>query len=335
MTQIVLSSLETKVGLDQIELLLAEPLQQVSRNIEQAVKSEYALVNQASSHLFNAGGKRIRPMLLLLTSGLTGGIKPESIELAATAEMIHTATLIHDDIVDESSFRRGQTSVNGKWGNQVAVLVGDFLYAKASSIAANNGIQKYAQLLAEMTTEMCLGEIRQIEQQGNFEITEFEYIEIIRRKTGILMSVCAELGGLVNNIPQGQILALRQFGLQLGIVFQMIDDTLDFTANLDQLGKPTNHDFIQGKITLPLIHLRDLLEPEKRNRLISFADHPMTPADIEWLNQQLWQNNVVDYVRDYAQKLVMIANQKLALFPDSEYKTALLNLGDCIIHREK
>jgi octaprenyl-diphosphate synthase len=335
MNQTVLTSPETKVGLEQIELLLAESLQQVSHNIEQAVKSEYALVNQASSYLFNAGGKRIRPMLLLLTSGLTGGIKPESIELAATAEMIHTATLIHDDIVDESYLRRGQTSVNGKWGNQVAVLVGDFLYAKASAIAANNGIQKYAQLLAETTTEMCLGEIRQIEQQGNFKITESEYIEIIRRKTGILMSVCAELGGLVNNIPQKPATSLRQFGLGLGIVFQMIDDTLDFTADLDQLGKPTNHDFMQGKITLPLIHLRDQLELTERNRLISFADHQMTPADIEWLNQRLWQYHAVDYVLDYAQKLVMIANQELAIFPDSEYKTALLNLGDCIIHRDR
>lgn len=331
----MVSPVETRFGLDQIELLLAEPLQQVSRHIELAVKSEYVLVNQASSHLFNAGGKRIRPMLLLLTSGLTGGIKPESIELAATAEMIHTATLIHDDIVDESYLRRGKTSVNGKWGNQVAVLVGDFLYAKASTIAAHNGIQKYAQTLAEATTEMCLGEIRQIEQQGNVNITESEYIEIIQRKTGILMSVCAELGGVVNDIPEERVTILRQFGLQLGIVFQLIDDTLDFSATLGQLGKPTNHDFIQGKMTLPLIYLRNQLERIDRDRLVSFTDRPMTAADIEWLNQQLEENHALDYVRDYAQKLVLEANRKLSIFPDSEYKTALLSLGNCFIHREK
>ncbi|MFB3897921.1 MAG: polyprenyl synthetase family protein, partial [bacterium] len=297
MNQTMVSPVETKVGLDQIELLLAEPLQQALQKIDLAVKSEYVLVNQASSYLFHAGGKRIRPMLVLLTSGLTGRITPESIELAATAEMIHTATLIHDDIVDESYLRRGKTSVNGKWGNQVAVLVGDFLYAKASTIAAHNGIQKYAQMLAEATTEMCLGEIRQIEQQGNINITESEYIEIIRRKTGILMSVCAEVGGIVNDIPEQQVAVLRQFGLQLGIVFQLIDDTLDFTANLDQLGKPTNHDFIQGKMTLPLIHLRDHLERIDRDRLVSFTDHPMNPADIEWLNQQLEEYHALDYVR--------------------------------------
>ena len=139
----------------------------------------------------------------------------------------------------------------------------------------------------------------------------------------------------LNEIPLEQAISLRQFGLGLGVVFQMIDDTLDFTANLDQLGKPTNHDFIQGKITLPLIHLRDRLELEERKRLISFADHPMTPADIEWLNRQLWQHNAVEYVRNYAQKLVQEANLNLALFTGSEYKTALLNLGECIIHREK
>ena len=330
-----LISIDTKFRLETIEELLTEPLHQVVQKIQHTIVTDYALVNQSALHLFNAGGKRVRPMLLLLTSGLTGGINQESIELAATVEMIHTATLIHDDIVDESPLRRGRVSVNGKWGNQVAVLVGDYLYAKASTRVAQNGIFKYSQILAEATTEMCLGEIRQIEQEGNFQITESEYLEIIRRKTGILMSVCAELGGLVNNISPDKASALRQYGLGLGIVFQLIDDTLDFTANLTQLGKPTNHDFHHGKITLPLIHLRDHLESQPRTQLLAFAEKPMNNADVTWLNELLWFHNSVGYVREYAEKLVQEANQHLALFPDSEYKTALLNLGECLINRDK
>ncbi|MCX7920075.1 MAG: polyprenyl synthetase family protein [bacterium] len=335
MNRVSVESQTAKCALETIEQLLAEPLQQVTSQIQRTIVSDYALVNQSAAHLFNAGGKRIRPILLLLTSGLTGGIKPESIELAAALEIIHTATLIHDDIVDESPFRRGQPSVNGKWGNQVAVLVGDYLYAKASTLAVQNGIQRYARMLAEATTEMCLGEIRQIEQEGNFEIPESEYLQIIRRKTGILMSVSAELGGIVNDIPKEESARLKEFGLKLGIVFQMIDDTLDFTANLSRLGKPTNHDFYQGKITLPLIHLRDTLEPQARARLLSLADRTITESDIIWLNKMIDQHHSVEYVRNYARNLVDEANELLLGFPESVYKTALLRLGEYIIHRDK
>ncbi len=316
-----------------IETLLQSHLDHVEQRLLEAVKSDRPLVTQAAQYLIHAGGKRFRPMFVLLFSGITGGIQQKTIDLACSVELCHTATLIHDDIVDNADIRRGLESVNARWGNQVAVLSGDYLYATASSLVAYHGGSPFTRLMADSVAVMVQGEILELERGYEFYTTEQEYLEMIRRKTAELISMSCQFGVMVNSSNVKEIQAAAEYGLGVGLAFQIIDDALDYTSNLIDFGKPTNQDVQDGKITLPLIHLRDRLPASDRKRLEHIMMNTPSQADLKWVADSLQEQGSVVYVKKYARELVDRVKRELDIFPASEYKEALYALGDYVIDR--
>lgn len=316
-----------------IETLLQPHLEHVEKRLLEAVKSDRPLVTQAAQYLVRAGGKRFRPTVVLLFSGITGGIQQKSIDLACSVELCHTATLIHDDIIDDANIRRGLESVNARWGNQVAVLSGDYLYATASSLVAYHGGPPFTKLLADSVAGMVQGEILELERGYEFYTKEQEYLEMIRRKTAELISMSCQFGVMVNSSNEKEIQAAAEYGLGIGLAFQIIDDALDYTSNLIDFGKPTNQDVKDGKITLPLIHLRDRLSESDRKRLEHIMLNTPSEADLKWVADSLQEQGSFVYVKKYARELVDRVKRELDIFPASEYKEALYSLGDYVIDR--
>ena len=220
------------------------------------------LVGEIGRYIRDGGGKRIRPALLLLPCRLCGYRGERAILLAAVVEFIHTATLLHDDIIDEATVRRGRRSVNSRWGNDITVLLGDFLYTKSMSMALSQDNLRILRLLSDVTLRMIEGELLEIERNGDLDVSADDHLDIIRRKTAALFSACLRIGGMLGEVGEERERALASYGLNLGICFQMVDDLLDFTADEKVLGKPVANDLREGKLTLPV----DLHAAARRGR---------------------------------------------------------------------
>ena len=252
-------------SLEAIRALVAEPLEEFQARLEEAFTCDVSLVGTVGAHLHRAYGKRFRPTLLLLASRAFGRVTEEAILGAVVVELIHTATLIHDDSVDKSLLRRGLPTVNSVWNNDVAILMGDYLYSKAFSILVNNRMYEAMDLLADATHRMSQGELRQIEQKNRLDLTEAEYLRVIEEKTAVLMSAGCELGAGVAGASAEQRVLLRRYGMAVGLAFQITDDLFDYLGSESVIGKANGSDLEGGKITLPLINsLRNAPEPERR-----------------------------------------------------------------------
>src|SRR5205814_2852806 len=203
-----------------------------------------------------SGGKRIRPAVLLMAARLAGYRGDRAILYAAVVEFIHTATLVHDDIIDDSELRRGQLAVHSRWGNDITVLLGDYLYIKSMALALTHDSLEIIRLLCDVTLRMIEGELYQLTKNGDADISEEEHFDIIRRKTAYLFGGCAQIGGMLGKVSPEQEQALREYGFNLGIAFQLVDDLLDYTGDAATVGKPIGSDLREGKVTLPLIHLQ-------------------------------------------------------------------------------
>jgi len=273
-----------------------DELQQVEDTIKKSLNSQVNLINEITHYILSSGGKRIRPLLLIITSRLNGrepNNHPEVL-LASSVEFIHTATLLHDDVIDQADVRRGKKSAHTLWGNQASILVGDYLYTQAMSCALSLASQEVNSVLAEACRLMTEGETLQLTHHGNLEVTEQEYLKVIQYKTAALLSATCRLGGIVSGLDLDKRESLARFGLHLGIAYQLADDTLDYIADKDLLGKSLGKDLKEGKITLPLLHLLSNCPGRERERVkgIIKMDYRERSAGNLGPHEALWLDRV-------------------------------------------
>ena len=312
-------------------------LERVEREFARHLESRVELIPQMGKYIQMSGGKRVRPAVLLMAARLCGYTGDRGVLNAAVVEFIHTATLVHDDIIDEAETRRGRLAAHSRWGNDVTVLLGDYLYIRSMAMALTQDTLEVVRLLCDVTLRMIEGELYQLTKTGDATITEEEHFEIIRRKTAYLFSGCAEIGGLLGDCSPEQRTALRDYGFNLGIAFQIVDDVLDYTADASALGKPIGGDLREGKVTLPVILLLrnsgpDVLELVQR----VIAERRVSPEDWQTIKGLLAGQGAVDAAFDRAVTFACRAKQQLAAaFPASAERDGLLALTDYVLSRDR
>jgi octaprenyl-diphosphate synthase len=311
-------------------------LEKVEREFARHVESRVALIPEMGRYIQNAGGKRVRPALLLMAARLAGYSGDRAVLYASVVEFIHTATLVHDDIIDEAETRRGRLAVHSRWGNDITVLLGDYLYIKSMALALTQDSLDVIRLLCDVTLRMIEGEIYQLTKQGDVDISEDEHYEIIRRKTAFLFSGCAEIGGLLGSCAPEQRAALRDYGLELGLAFQIVDDLLDYTADQVALGKPIGGDLREGKVTLPII-LRLGAGGAEADTIVrnTVRDRTIEPSDWHRLRHLLQETRAADLALERATAHAMKAKAHLEIFPPSFERDALMALPDYVLSRDR
>jgi octaprenyl-diphosphate synthase len=311
---------------------LGDYLSNVEAEIEKRLKTGVPVIDASSFHLFLGGGKRIRASLVILTSGLRGSVPDGIIPLAAATEIVHAASLIHDDIIDGSLFRRGNITVPQKWGNKIAVLAGDFMYSVALNTAIQDGNPAIFPLMVNGTKDMVMGELCQIEYANIDTARREHYMKIIELKTAQFMGSCCKLGGVKAGFPADECDRLYRFGLCLGFAFQIIDDTLDIMQESEQVGKDVGSDFKDGKITLPFLYLIEQGGAADLARLKEYIKNP-GPAGWKQIQKRLADAGAIDYsVRlagDYLDQARAILND----YPESAFRGILLDLSEFLLTR--
>jgi len=326
---------DKRPSLDELHDLIADDLRAVNEEIVKRMQSPVALIPQLASHIVAAGGKRLRPMLTLASAelcGYSGGTR--HVTLATCVEFIHTATLLHDDVVDESGLRRGMQSANAIFGNKASVLVGDFLFSRSFELMVEDGSLKVLEILSRASSVIAEGEVLQLLTTNDTETGETQYLEVIKSKTAQLFAAACRIGAVVADRPKVEENALEAFGMNLGIVFQLIDDVLDYRAEEAKLGKTVGDDFREGKITLPVIlAFRRGTEEERTFWRRCLEDLDQTDSDlqhaIELMEKHAALSDSVDRARHYG----AIARDALGIFNDCADKRALINLIDFCIQR--
>ncbi|HSB60870.1 MAG TPA: polyprenyl synthetase family protein [Vicinamibacteria bacterium] len=322
-------------GLKEIVALVEDDLVKVEEIFEREVRSDVGLVAEIARYIQQGGGKRVRPALLLLGTRLCGYRGERAILLAAVVEFIHTATLLHDDIIDEATVRRGRRSVNSRWGNDITVLLGDFLYTKSMAMALAQDNLPVLRLLSEVTLSMIEGELLEIERNGNLHVTEAEHLDIIRRKTADLFAACMRIGALLGAVGEEKERAIASYGMNLGICFQMVDDLLDFTAEEKTLGKPVANDLREGKVTLPMIFLlKKAGRPEIEKVGTVLADRGFGRVSREEIVRLAREHGALDEARALAETYAEAARRELLAFERSPYREALEVLPEFILARD-
>jgi octaprenyl-diphosphate synthase len=327
---------KSSLALAQIFEPIRDDLERVDREFARHVQSQVDLIPKIGQYIQTSGGKRIRPAVLLMAARLCGYQGDRSILYAAVVEFIHTATLVHDDIIDDSNLRRGRLAVHSRWGNDITVLLGDYLYIKSMALALTHDALEIIRLLCDVTLRMIEGELYQLTKNGDADITEDEHFEIIRRKTAYLFGGCAQIGGMLGKVKSEQEEALREYGFNLGIAFQLVDDLLDFTGDAAALGKPIGGDLREGKMTLPLIHLRQHGEGVG-TEIIRDIIGSRTVESGQWdeLLRILKEHRSIDYAARCASDFAERAKKPLYAFPPSAERDALLALPDYILSRDR
>jgi octaprenyl-diphosphate synthase len=315
--------------------LLREDLEKVEREISLESASSVDAVTSIGQYLQTGGGKRLRPILLLLSAKLFGPTTESAIRLAAVVEMLHTATLIHDDVIDIAKTRRGRPSINVVWGNHTSVLAGDWLYMQAFQMALRERNFHVLDVLIGLTQDMVEGELLQLERIGKVDISEADYMELVDRKTASLFSVCARLGTVVGGGDEAVENRMVEFGWNLGIAFQLVDDVLDFTSREKILGKPVGNDLREGKVTLPLIYSLQSATPDEREMIESvLADGNYDQVPFVNILQMLHRHRGIERALERAQNFTEKARAVLAEFPDSPCQRALSAVTDLVTERD-
>jgi octaprenyl-diphosphate synthase len=323
-------------ALSQIFEPIRADLEQVDREFGRQVQSQVELIPKIGRYIQTSGGKRVRPAVLLMASRLAGYQGDRAVLYAAVVEFIHTATLVHDDIIDDSDVRRGRAAVHSRWGNDITVLLGDYLYIKSMALALTHDTLDIVRLLCDVTLRMIEGELYQLTKNGDADITEDEHFDIIRRKTAYLFGGCAQIGGMLGKVTAEREAALREYGFNLGIAFQLVDDLLDFTGESSTLGKPVGADLREGKMTLPLIHL--LQQDESAGeRIVRDIIASRTASDEQWsdLIRILHDHRSIEYAYQRAREFANRAKRPLTAFPSSSERDALLALPDYVLSRDR
>ncbi len=304
----------------------------VDQLIINELSSDVVLINQMGHYIVGNGGKRLRPMLLLLAAKTLGDISHNHLIMAAVIEFIHTATLLHDDVVDESDLRRGQQSANAVWGNAASVLVGDYLYSRAFEMMVRTGNMRVMEILSKTTTAIAEGEVLQLLNCNNPETTEEKYLEVIARKTAILFSAATRLSAVIANVDTAIEEQLADYGQHLGIAFQLIDDALDYQATQEDLGKNLGDDLAEGKPTLPLIYAIKNGTPSEADIIINAIKTGDKDAFQE-VYRVIQRTKAIDYTEHCANQEAQQAIACLACLPDSEFKEALILLAKFSVQR--
>jgi len=296
------------------------------------LQTHVPLIAEVGRHILLSGGKRIRPLLFILSARMCGCQGNHLSDFSTVFEYLHAATLLHDDVIDAASVRRGASTANTIWGNQAVILVGDFLLAKALSLAVTTNKLKILQVLSHATTMMAEGEILQLLHTGNLKITEAEYFEVIGRKTAILMSAACQIGAILGGASERHEEALTQMGLNLGITFQVVDDILDYTGDAKELGKEVCADLREGRVTLPLIHALAQASPRDRERLEGLA-RDLAPESVAELRGFLDAHASLDHARAVAQNYTRQAQVNLEAFPASPEKAIFQAITEELLAR--
>ncbi|MFQ6082985.1 MAG: polyprenyl synthetase family protein [Candidatus Aminicenantia bacterium] len=321
--------------LPDIYQVIKPELTQVEKQLKKATNSSIQIISDIGNYIFREKGKRLRPALLILSSKLLGYHGKEIIRFASVVEFIHTASLIHDDIVDNSSLRRGKEAIHSKWGSNVTVLLGDYLYILSIKLSLTNDNSRIIQTLSEISTQMIEGEILEFHENWNFDLNEENYLEIIKKKTGSLFAGSCKIGAMLAQADSDQEKALNDFGLNAGMAFQIIDDLLDFTSDEKTLGKPVLSDLKEGKITLPLIFTLKNNQKEKDKIIQLIKDKKWKKINTREIINTVAQNGALEYTYQKAREYIDKAKEKIELFSDSIYKKTLLSITDYIIERNK
>jgi octaprenyl-diphosphate synthase len=315
--------------------LLRDDLLAIEREFETDTVSEVEVITEIGEYLREGGGKRIRPALLLLSAKLSGYEGRGAVRLGSVVEIVHTATLVHDDIIDEALTRRGRPSANTQWGNSKCVLAGDWLYMQAFRIALEEQNFRVLDLLIGLTQQMVEGELMQMERLGRI-INQAEHLDLIYRKTACLFSVSMRLGAVLGNVTDANEDLLGEYGRNVGLAFQIVDDVLDLTASEDVLGKPVASDLREGKVTMAVIHALDHCSPDERKMIETVLDERcFTSVAHREVLAILDRYGSLEYAMAAANQHAEQARRAINHFPDGEIKRALLWIPDFVVGREK
>ena len=314
--------------------LVSDDLKKVETDLSKNVSSQVLLIPEVSNYILLSGGKRIRPIMLILSAKFCGYKGDQYIPLASVFEFIHTASLLHDDVVDNAEVRRGNSSVNSVWGSQTSILVGDYLFSKSFSVLTSFGDLRILNVLSQATTKLAEGEIMELIQCGELMISEEDYIAVIKDKTAALFSAACRVGAILGNAPSEQELALEGFGLNMGIAFQLMDDLLDYTSTTEELGKSVGKDILEGKVTLPLIHTLKMSSPSDRDKIISvFESESRKQDDVSEIISLTRDYKGLDHTFQRAKEYVEAAKECVEACNASIEKEALLSTADFVIKR--
>ena len=320
------------VSLEAIRAVIEADMQAIDGVIRQRLASDVVLINQISSYIIGAGGKRLRPALVALSGNLAGAPPPHMHEMAAVIEFIHTATLLHDDVVDESDLRRGRQTANAAFGNAASVLVGDFLYSRAFEMMVEVGSMRVMGVMAEATNVISEGEVLQLMNVHNADTDEESYLKVVRYKTAKLFEAACRIGAILGQASARDEEALAAYGIHVGTAFQLIDDVLDYSGDISETGKNVGDDLTEGKPTLPLIFAMREGNAVQRE-LIRNAIEQGGKSNMEAVVAAIHETGAIDYARQAAHREATTAADAIAHFPDSVYRAALLQL--CVFAVER
>ena len=322
-------------ALSVIQSQLAPELAGMNEIIGNVLKTDNELMNRVVTNYLFTKGKQIRPIMVILSAKFFGEINPHVLHAGAALEMLHNASLIHDDVVDETSLRRGKTTINGEWGNHIAVLVGDFFVANALAASIATGNISIIASLSHLGKELSLGEVDQICNVRDHRFDEFHYLDMIRKKTASLFMNCVKMGAEAVGVSEPAYRSLMQYAELLGICFQIRDDIFDYYNN-PEIGKPTANDLREGKVTLPLIHALEVAPEEEADKMKELIEKGnLSDSDITILVDFAKQHGGIEYSFSKMRNLQREAEQYLEVYPDSEWKDAFRNLFDYIISRDR
>ena len=322
-----------RMALSRIRALVEEEMQAVDAHILKRLRSEVVLINQLGSYIVSGGGKRLRPLMALLSAKACGYEGQGHIGLAAIVELIHTATLLHDDVVDDSKLRRNRETANAIWGNEAAVLVGDFLYTRAFEMMVELDSMRIMEILAAATNTITEGEVLQLLNCHDPDTSEERYMEVIHSKTAKLFEAATQIGAVLAGMPKAQETALARYGMHAGTAFQLIDDVLDYRASAEVMGKNVGDDLAEGKPTLPLIHAMRKADAKGREVIREAIIH----GGLERIGEVLAtieSTKALEYTESVARAEAEKAREQLAVLPESPYKDALISLTHAAVERD-
>jgi len=325
---------DSRASIESLVTLVSRDMERVNTMILSRTGSQVTMIPEVANHLISSGGKRLRPMLTLATAALSGYRGDGHVKLAASVEFMHTATLLHDDVVDESDMRRGREAARVKWGNEASVLVGDFLLGQAFKMMVEVGSLRALDILSSAASVIAEGEVMQLAAAKNTETNEDEYLAVVRGKTAELFAAACEVGPVIASRPKSEAAACRSYGMNLGIAFQLIDDALDYGGTSQKLGKNVGDDFREGKITLPVVlSFRRGSEAERGFWRRTLEQGEIAEADLAQALAIMRRHRALEDTVERARHYGAMARDALALFPDSAHKQALLDAVDFCIAR--
>lgn len=309
-------------------------ISKIEKELEQSIDAEHPILLEASTHLLKAGGKRIRPVFVLLSAKFGNYDLEEIKKIAVPLELIHMGSLVHDDVIDDAELRRGKKTVKAQWDNRTAMYTGDYIFGKAIEIATQCKSEEIHKHLANAMVQICVGEIDQIKDQYNWNQNLKMYFRRIKRKTALLIAVSCQLGALAANAPKEYVQELYRFGYFVGMAFQITDDILDFVGTEKQLGKPAGSDLMQGNVTLPALYAMEHSPPTRERIIQHLKEQSITKEEMNEIIQLIKDCGAVEYSKELADKYLVKAKRSLEILPDNQAKKSLVQIADYIGDRK-